>query len=192
MCRFFSVQIPCQTPQHSFIIPKTPRKDRLFCREFYAMEWTVALIPPEFSTLPPEAPPQATVPDSAWRSQTDDLRPIECVVWGTGTPEHPMELFVRVGSRMKAPPEGEVVPAFTEPRMPTFAEVCSAIDRASLKGSVFTLGFYTSKGFALEPEPLPEGARWVGMQVAQAGFAEGSEAARRSLILTPGGLDHAN
>lgn len=167
------------------------------------MEWTVALIPPEFSTLPPGSPPNANLPDSAWRAQTDDLRPIECIVWGKGTPEHPMELFVRVGQGRAHvgnfgvdPGTGVPLPdppiEDTPPRMPTFVELCSAIDRAALAGSVFTLGFYTSKGRATEPDPLPEAAKWVGMQVAQAGFAEGSEAARRSLILTPGGVPNAN
>lgn len=162
------------------------------------MEWSVSLIPPEFSTIPEGAPPSASPPEAAWRAHTDDQRPIECVVWGRGTPNAPMSLFVRVGALIgtkggRVPPgEQREEATLAPPRMPTFQEMCAAIDHAALEGSVFSLGVYASSGRGSEPDPLPDGTKWVGMAVSQVGFAEGSPAGRGSLILTPGGSRDAN
>lgn len=164
------------------------------------MEWTVCLIPPDLTINKP-------APESAWRAQTVDSRPLECIVWGRGTARAPAALLVRVGTldegfrrggelylEKGVPDEnreevGAVLAGmFPRLRHPTWEEIQSAADNAAPEGALFTI----PPILAGSPGPDLEGNKWFGVQLTQVGAAEGSPAARHSMIATPGGLPHAN
>lgn len=152
------------------------------------MEWTVSLIPPEFSTGPSPA-------ESAWKATTADCRPIECLAWGNGTPASPLQLFVRVGGRSydeKVADGGEPKSFTGRPRIPTFEELQEAIDHTSPAGAIFSLGAYTSRGRDAGERELPETVEWLGMAISQVGVDPSAPAARSSLIISPGGLKNVN
>lgn len=142
------------------------------------MEWQKILIPPEFTTQPP-------APEAAWGAETDDGRPIQCIIWGEGSEASPLILAVRVG---KLPPHEECeffvgtgnLPR--ELREPTFQELRDAANNLTPEGTGFTLGAIVSG----QPSPDLEGAEWIVFQLLQIGVAANTPAARRSLIITPG------
>lgn len=135
------------------------------------------LIPSEFATGPNPAL-------AAWKTTTEDARPLECLEWGKGTPEDPRRLFVRVGEpeELHALQELEAGPG-PNLRHPTLEELQAAIDHTAPAGSIFSLGMYTSRGQHAEEQELPEAAKYIGMALQQVGVEELTPAARSSLIL---------
>ncbi len=157
------------------------------------MKWRTILIPSAFVVGGHPA-------QEAWEAETDDGHPIQCLIWGRGSSASPLTLFVRVGEQVEVgydyqPPTAPGVDASAgivwPARQPTLEELEEATNRFSPRGALMGLGPLTSKGPGAELT-TDVNAPWYGVPLIQAGVAEGSPAARRSLILTPGGKTDAN
>lgn len=185
MVGFFAsnnVVFPINTVYNPPVSPSFPQRTR----EKSLMKWENGLIPPAFSTGP-------TPPHACFTAHTDDLRPIECFLWGLGSQTEPYRLFVRVGALSEEPAKWD--PEAPTLRNPTLEELMSAINHAVPAGASLQIaGALESKGTdqGAQLQEDPEGVEWIGLALIQTGVAEGSPAARRSLILEPGGMNHAD